>query len=612
MAATGDLNELRPVTSRSDARASADIGVFGAEETRAGKLASSSAPYSTRTSYDEPPSGAQTPTPLLISHDRHTQKNGAIHTGEESYPMESITRTRSHMGDALENLYQTQTARSQVEAGREPTLEAGSPPYKSSRGRPKEFSNLTTEIIFILICSSGQLFFSFFQGNINVNQQAFREALGIESSELPWLVGSYLVALGLSVILSGSLSDLMPPRMVIVSALVWLTIWNIIGAFSLTPARSPLFFFMRAMQGLSVGVIVSGTMSILGRVYAPGIRKTRVFSAMSSMAPFGFFLGAVQGGALTAHLNWVFGSNAILCGLCAIAAYFTIPPLRPVADIAGADAPSIHDFDWKGAIFATSGCVCLLFGLTQGTVADWSPYTYTLIIVGVILLASFFFVEHKVYRPLIPNSLWKTPGLSGLMAAYFLGFGGFASYQFYAMQFFLNIQHVSALTVALYLLPNAILGLAATFAVAKLLHKVPGHYIYIVSMVAFALGPAFFLGNKPSTIYWALSFPSIALATFGPDMSFAAASIFITSNVPRSYQGSAGSLLVTIQNLSSAIMTSVGDSIAAKVDTLPDGTIGLDGLRAAWWFGLASALTGALITAIAVRIPKEVEKEHVT
>jgi hypothetical protein len=95
-------------------------------------------------------------------------------------------------------------------------------------------------------------------------------------------------------------------------------------------------------------------------------------------------------------------------------------------------------------------------------------------------------------------------------------------------------------------------------------------------------------------------------------MSFAAASIFITSNVPRSYQGSAGSLLVTIQNLSSAIMTSVGDSIAAEIDTLPDGTIGLEGLRAAWWFALAAALAGALITAVAVRIPKEVEKEHVT
>jgi MFS family permease len=426
MSASRQSGELKPIASHSNARLSADIGVFGAEHGKGGNLATSADPYSTRTSFDETPSGAQTPTPLLNSRNEYTQKNSAIHSGEETYAMEGITRTRSHMGDALENLYQTQTTRSQITTGGDlGHVESGLSPPNGSRGRPVELSSLSTELIFVLVCSSGQLFFSFFQGNVNVNQQAFRQALGIQNSELPWMVGSYLVALGLSVILSGALSDLMPPRLVVVVAFVWLTIWNIIGVFSLTPARSTLFFFMRAMQGLSVGVIVSGSMSILGRVYAPGLRKTRVFSAMAAMAPFGFWLGAIQGGALTAHLPWIFGSNAILCALCAVAAYFTIPALRPVADIEGVDAPTIRDFDWKGAILATAGCVCLLFGLTQGNVAHWSPYTYVLIIVGALLLAAFFFVEQKVHRPLIPNSLWKTSGFAPLMAAYFLGFGGF-------------------------------------------------------------------------------------------------------------------------------------------------------------------------------------------
>lgn len=105
--------------------------------------------------------------------------------------------------------------------------------------------------------------------------------------------------------------------------------------------------------------------------------------------------------------------------------------------------------------------------------------------------------------------------------------------------------------------------------------------------------------------------PGVALATFGPDLSFAAAAIFITSSVPRSYQGAAGSLLVTVQNLTSAIMTSVSDSIGVKVNELPSGEIGLEGLRAIWWFGFGSALSGAFITATMVRIPRSEEKEHV-
>lgn len=74
-------------------------------------------------------------------------------------------------------------------------------------------------------------------------------------------------------------------------------------------------------------------------------------------------------------------------------------------------------------------------------------------------------------------------------------------------------------------------------------------------MLAFTLGPAFFLPQTADTMYLKLSFPGVALVTLGPDFAFAAASIFTTSNVARSYQGSAGSLLVTYQNLSSSILT---------------------------------------------------------
>jgi hypothetical protein len=131
-------------------------------------------------------------------------------------------------------------------------------------------------------------------------------------------------------------------------------------------------------------------------------------------------------------------------------------------------------------------------------------------------------------------------------------------------------------------------------------------------MLAFALGPVFFLPQTSGTTYWALSFPGIALVTFGPDLSFAAASIYITSNVPRSYQGSAGSLLVTMQNLSSAVMTAVADAVGTGVDRGPSGDIGLEGLRAIWWFALACEIVAGCITLFWVRIPKEEEKEHIT
>lgn len=489
---------------------------------------------------------------------------------------------------------------------------AEKPDPSAPQGVPQELRNLTSEILLVIVCSASLTLYAFALGDVTVNQEEFRKALGMQNTELPWLTGSFNTANGLSVVVSGSLMDLAPPRRIMLGAFGWFTIWNIIGAFSIRPSTAVLFHIVRAMQGLAVGVMVSGSMSILGRVYKPGLRKNRVFSAMAGTAPFGFWLGGVQGGALRAHLPWIFGSNAMISGLCCVTAYFTVPPLRPVADIAGAEAPSLKQFDYLGATVAMGGFICLLFGLTQGSVTSWAPYTYALVVVGVLLLAAFIILERYVERPIIPNRLWKTKGFKPLMLAYFLGYGSYAgAWQFYAVQFWLRIQHHNALTVALYLLPNGIVGVLATWIVSRTLHLVPGHYIYAVSMLAYALGPAFFLPQTPNTTYWALSMPGVALVTFGPDLAFAAASIFITSNVARSYQGSAGSMLMMMQNLSAAIMTAVADAVGARVDRGPDGDIGLKGLRAIWWLGLAGSLVSVLITVIWVRIPKEEEKDHV-
>ncbi|KAI1105731.1 MFS general substrate transporter [Jackrogersella minutella] len=517
-------------------------------------------------------------------------------------PMLELTAIRSRSAAAA-----ARTQQDEESGGGTPTRTVG-----GSQGMPPEIPNLAAEIIFVLVCTAGQVIFALTYGHANVAQLPLRIALGIPPTQTPWVLGSGVLASGLSVIVSGSLADLVPPKPLMIWAFVWGAVWNAVQAAALTPRLKVLFFVARAMQGLSLGVLVSTSMSILGRVYKPGVRKTRVFSMMAAGAPFGFWLGCLHGGALAYHLQWLFGSTAIFLGLVAIAAHLSLPDLTPAKDSNDADAPSLRQFDYLGAVLSSAGCGLVLFGLTQGSSAHWNPYTYSLIIVGVLMFVAFAYVERRVARPLVPNGLWKTPGFAALLVAYFLGFGGFTgAWQFYIVQFWQRYQGASPLTVALYILPNAIVGVLAAWIVSKTLHVFPGHWIFTASMIAFAIGPAFFLPQTPETSYWALSLPGVALATFGPDMSFAAAAIFITSSVPRSYQGSAGAMLVTVQNLTSAIMTSISDSIGVKVDPLPSGEIGLKGLKAIWWFGLGSATMGALITATMVRIPKAEEKEHV-
>ncbi|KAL4966930.1 MFS general substrate transporter [Aspergillus stella-maris] len=484
---------------------------------------------------------------------------------------------------------------------------------RREQGKPPELPSVTAECLFIVICSMGQLLFAALLANTLVNQVTLVSALGISGSLSPWLIGSFLLANGVSVVVSGSLADILNPEWLTVGAFIWLTIWSLIGTFSTTSSRMILYFVTRAMQGLAVGVLESNAMSMLGRIYKPGQRKNRVFAAMSAMIPMGFGIGALQGGAFSAHLHWVFASTAILSFFCTLAALWAVPALPPslVEDGSGENLSMKH-FDFIGAIVVVCACGTLIFGLTQGSPTAWTPYTYALVIVGVVLFGVFYLVECHSPRPLIDNRLWKTPGFISLMISYFLGYGAYVgAWMFYAVRFFLTIQNQPPIIVACYLIPVSMAGILATWVVAKTLHILPGHYILVSSMIAFGLGPVFFLPQTPNTIYWALSFPGIILCTFGPDMSFAAASIFITSSVPRSFQGAAGSLLITMQNLSSAVFTAVGDTIGDGVTGGEGYELDLDSLRAIWWFSFGAAMVGAVVCALFVRIPKSEEKDHV-
>ncbi|KAI0380339.1 MFS general substrate transporter [Hypomontagnella monticulosa] len=576
------------------------------------------------------PSGLASPDPLLgpsgqdyfqLDRQALAQALGQADEGRHSR-IEIKIQTRDitdHHDDTLPDPMLELTAirsRSTAIAGL-PDEEAGSndfgdPIVGREQGVPSELPSLAAEVVFVMVCSAGQVIFALTYGQATVTQIPMLGALGLPATQAPWLLGSALLASGLSVIVAGSLADLAPPKPLIVGAFAWSAAWHAIAAGAISPQLKVLFFVARGMQGLALGILVSASMSILGRVYKPGVRKTRVFSMMAAGAPFGFWLGCLQGGALSAALPWLFGSTAIFLGLVALAAYLSLPDLTPAKDSHDADAPSLKQFDYVGAALSSVGCGIVLFGLTQGSSAHWNPYTYSLIIVGMLMFVAFAYVERRVTRPLVPNELWKTPGFTALLISYFLGFGAYAgAWQFYAVQFWQRYQGATPLIVALYILPNGLVGVLAAWIVSKTLHVFPGHWIFTASMVAFAMGPVFFLPQTPTTSYWALSLPGVALATFGPDMSFAAAAIFITSSVPRSYQGSAGALLVTVQNLSSAVMTSISDSIGVRVEQLPTGEVGLNGLKAIWWFGLGAALTGAFITATMVRIPKAEEKEHI-
>lgn len=484
------------------------------------------------------------------------------------------------------------------------------------QGRPAALSSLKHELVFVLLCSSGQLWTQINLGNVTVNLLKIQDSLKLDDTQLPWLSGAFSLANGAFVIFFGSLADKIGAKKVFIGGCLWLALWSVIAATSKTAVQ---LFVSRAMHGIAGGALIPSGIGLLGYFYEPGQRKNRVFSAFGAMGPLGFILGAIEGGVVTSFTTWpwMFWFNAILLVPFSAAAYFVIPP-DTTKDI----RQNLKGFDWLGSIIAITGLCLIVFGFTDGPVASWAPYTYSLLIVGLLLLIIFILVEKSIAQnPIMPLEIWQTKSFPLLMVATVLGWAGYAAWQFYVSLFYLKVKHASPLLTAAYFSPNGVVGVLATFVCASTLHILPGHYIFAASCLAFGIGTVFYipLSYSPDLSYWFTGFIGITLATFGPDLSFASASVFVTSSVKRKYQGTAGSLVNTVINVSMSLGVGIAGIVESTYLKSKDtGDAGwtasseevLESYRAAWWFSLAICLSGLLLTLVFVRIPKTDEKAH--
>ena len=73
------------------------------------------------------------------------------------------------------------------------------------------------------------------------------------------------------------------------------------------------------------------------------------------------------------------------------------------------------------------------------------------------------------------------------------------TWQPYAVQLFLFVQHHTPLHTALYFIPTAIVGVLAVYVVQNLMHRFSNQWIFSISMLANALSPALFLPISPTT-----------------------------------------------------------------------------------------------------------------
>jgi EmrB/QacA subfamily drug resistance transporter len=215
---------------------------------------------------------------------------------------------------------------------------------------------------------------------------------------LSWVVTAYLLASTVSGPLYGKFGDLYGRKVVLQTAIVIFLVGSALCGASQNMAQLISF---RAVQGLGAGGLIVTAIAVVGDVIPPRDRGRYqgIFGAVFGVSTI---IGPLLGGFFVDNLSWrwIFYVNVPI-GAVAFAVIGAVFRVRPTH--------RQHKVDYLGAALLAGGLsAVVLFTSLGGTTWAWdSAQIIALVVIAVVSIASFVFVESRVTEPILPLSLFR-------------------------------------------------------------------------------------------------------------------------------------------------------------------------------------------------------------
>jgi len=215
---------------------------------------------------------------------------------------------------------------------------------------------------------------------------------------ISWVVTGYLLASTVTGPLYGKLGDLYGRKIVLQFAIVLFLVGSALCGASQTMTQLIGF---RALQGLGAGGLIVTTMAVVGDIVPPRDRGryTGYFGAVFGISTV---IGPLLGGFFTDNLSWrwIFYVN-LPVGVAALAVIAVVFHSRA--------AKVAHQIDYLGAaLLAASLSAIVLFVSLGGTTYAWfSAEMIAMLVLGVLGLVLFVYVESRAAEPILPLELFK-------------------------------------------------------------------------------------------------------------------------------------------------------------------------------------------------------------
>jgi DHA2 family methylenomycin A resistance protein-like MFS transporter len=273
----------------------------------------------------------------------------------------------------------------------------------------------------LLICCVGSFMVLLDVSIVNTALPSIQRDLHASFSGLQWVVDAYTLAFAVLLLSAGVLADRYGRRRFFAAGMAIFTLGSLL-----------------------CGCSVSG--ATLEAAFPNAGERVRAISLWSAISGIALGIGPTVGGALVVGVGWrwVFFINVPVGAACLL---FGVQRLSESSD------PTPRRVDVPGQVTSVAGLAALTYGFIERGTHPWGSLTVAgPLVAAVVILSLFVAVERRSAEPMLPLELFKSRLFSSVAVVTFLLGFVMISVPFFTVQFFQDVEHLSAFDAGLRML----------------------------------------------------------------------------------------------------------------------------------------------------------------
>ncbi|MBO2455327.1 MFS transporter [Actinomadura barringtoniae] len=445
----------------------------------------------------------------------------------------------------------------------------------------------------LLVLATAQFMVIMDTSIIGVALPEMKGDLGFSQGGLQWVFNAYVIVFGGLLLLGGRLSDLLGARRVFAAG------WAILIAGSVVAAAAQgagVEILGRGIQGVGGALIAPAAMTLLMTIFGSNPRElAKAMALYGAAAPAGGTAGVFLGGVLTEWLSWPWVFIVYIpIGLATLAA---VPAVLPAV---GSRRGSI---DVLGAVAVTAGLALTVFAIVRAPEQGWGSAATLLELAGGIgLLVVFGIVQRVLRQPLMPLSVWRTPGLAAANLVFLLLGGAWIPAWYFLNLYLQQVLGFGAFASGAALLPMTVTIMVLMVGVTgRLMGRFGMKPLTVTGLAVLALGLAGLTLVRPDGSFAVDVLAASLIAALGMSLAYIPTMMQAISGVPGEQAGLASGIVNTTYQVGSALGLAVATALATSQGGVGDVAELTDGFRAAFVVAAVIAGAGAVFALVLLR-----------